>query len=61
MLLYMVFELFWFDSTLKILKNINIFYFALAIGSYILVLEVVAYRFEMMIDLKRKILFKDVF
>jgi uncharacterized protein (TIRG00374 family) len=61
LLLYLVFDLFWSDATLDTLKNVNVFYFFIAILFHLLALGIVAFRFKMLIDLKVRTPYKKVF
>jgi uncharacterized protein (TIRG00374 family) len=61
LLLYLVFDLFWSETTLDTLKNVNISFFILAIAFHLIALGVVAYRFKMLIDFKVKTSYKNVF
>jgi uncharacterized protein (TIRG00374 family) len=61
LLLYLVFDLFWSETTLETLKNVNVIHFILAIVFHLLALGVVAYRFKMLIDFKVKTSYKNVF
>jgi uncharacterized protein (TIRG00374 family) len=61
LLLYLVFDLFWSETTLDTLTNVNITYFILAIAFHLIALSVVAYRFKMLIDFKVKTSYKNVY
>ncbi len=61
LLLYLVFDLFWSESTLDTLKNVNISFFILAMVFHLIALGVVAYRFKMLIDFKVKTSYKNVY
>lgn len=61
LLLYLVFDIFWSDTTFHTLQNVNLLYLTLAILTYIIALIIAAYRFKMMIELKVKTTLRIVF
>lgn len=61
LLLYLVFDLFWSETTLETLRNVNLLFFMLAILFHILAMAIVAFRFKMLIEFKTKTKFKHVF
>lgn len=61
LLMFLVIDLFWSESTLETLRNVNIFYFILAMVIHLVALAIVALRFKMLIELKVKTRYRHVF